>query len=388
MKKKVLLRAPALSMSGYGTHARQVFRWLENKNVDLSVELLNWGITSWHVNPDAENGLIGRIMTVSGPINRNPDVVISLQLPNEWPTLQPVPGQKHIGISAIVETDRCNPAWVTACNKMDRVIVPTKFTKEVLKASGNLTTDVRVVHESFPDEIFTVNEGLELPEVTTTTNFLVVGQLTSGRPEMDRKNIFYTVKWFCEAFAGRQDVSLIIKTNIGTNSSLMRKQLHDVFRKLLSEVRKGMFPRIHLMTGEMTTAEMVSLYKSKKISALVSLTRGEGFGLPILEAAACDVPVICTSWSGHLDFMSMGKFVGVNYSLAEIPESRIDNSIFVRGAKWAEPVEADFKAKIVKFAKKQDAPIEWANSLGQKLRTEFSFNAISDSYDRELGDLL
>ena len=45
MKKTVVLRAPALSMSGYGTHARQLFRWLDSKDINLTVDLLPWGIT-------------------------------------------------------------------------------------------------------------------------------------------------------------------------------------------------------------------------------------------------------------------------------------------------------------------------------------------------------
>ena len=143
MRKTVLFRAPALSLSGYGTHARQIFRWLKDRDIDLTVDLTPWGITSWHVNPDAEGGLIGEIMKRTGNPKKTPDVTISLQLPNEW---QPVSGATNVGMSAIVETDRCLPAWVDACNRMDRVIVPSRFSESVLRASGKLTVDTRVVH--------------------------------------------------------------------------------------------------------------------------------------------------------------------------------------------------------------------------------------------------
>lgn len=385
MKKKVHFKAPALSISGYGTHARQIFRWLESKDIDLTVELLNWGITSWHVNPNAENGLIGRIMSKSRPAPQDVDVVISLQLPNEW---KRHPNAFNIGMSAVVETDRCNPAWIEACNNMDMVVVPTTFTKNVLLNSGKLNKDIVVVGESFPDEVYQEQDELSLPQITTKTNFLVVGQITGVKPEMDRKNLFYTVKWFCEAFSGRDDVSLVIKTNLGTNSSFMRNQTNEIFRKLVGEVRKGMFPKIHVLTGEMTTGEMISLYESSKMSALISLTRGEGFGLPLLEAAACSLPVICTNWSGHLDFMNKGKFVSIDYDLANIPQTRIDNSVFVNGAKWAEPREADFKKKILKFENKKEIPVEWANSLSKKVHEHFSFKAISEEYDKKLGSIL
>jgi glycosyltransferase involved in cell wall biosynthesis len=385
MKKTVVLRAPALSISGYGTHARQVFRWLDSKDIDLTVDLLPWGITSWHVNPDSESGLIGKIMKKTGPPTRHPDVVISLQLPNEW---QRYENCFNVGMSAIVETDRCNPEWIADCNKMDRVIVPTDFCRSTLQRSGDLTVDTRVVPESFPDEVLSVSEGLVLDSIETTTNFLLVGQLTGMSPEVDRKNIFYTVKWFCEEFKDRKDVGLIVKSNLGTNCSFHRQQLENIFSQLLREVRKSAFPRVHLINGEMTTSEIVSLYRSKKVSALLTLTRGEGFGLPILEAAACDLPVICTNWSGHIDFMKHGKYVGVDYDLIDIPQSRIDEKIFVKGSKWAQPREEDVKKRMRKFVDSQMTPKQWASDLGSKIRENYSFEAICQAYDRELGDVL
>lgn len=385
MRKTVMLRAPALSLSGYGTHARQIFRWLNSKDIDLTVDLLQWGITTWHVNPSAENGLIGEIMSKTGAPAKRPDVVISLQLPNEW---QKVEGAFNVGMSAVVETDRCNPKWVDACNNMDRVIVPSNFCKTVLQRSGNLKVDTRVVPESFPDQVFSQIEQIDLSPIESQTNFLLVGQLTGMRPENDRKNIFYTVKWFCEEFEGRKDVSLVVKSNLGTNCSIHRAQLTNVFTTLLREVRKGEYPKVHLINGEMSTNEIISLYKSKKISALLSLTKGEGFGLPILEAAACDLPVICTDWSGHMDFMGLGKHVGVEYDLVDIPENRVDNEVFLKGARWAQPREEDFKKRIRKFVSSQTVPKQWASDLGEKIRSGYSFQAISSIYDRELGDIL
>jgi glycosyltransferase involved in cell wall biosynthesis len=385
MRKTVLLRAPALSISGYGTHARQVFRWLDSKDVDLHVDLLPWGITSWHVNPQNESGLVGRVMKKSGLPQKAPDVVISLQLPNEWRKFE---GAKNVGLSAIVETDKCNPNWVEICNQMDRVVVPSTFCKETLQKSGNLTGDVRVVPESFPDEVQQLTAGLEIPGVDTSTNFLMVSQITGMTPDVDRKNIFYTVKWFCEEFKDRKDVGLIVKSNVGTNCTYHRAQLDNIFKTLVKEVRQGDFPRVYLLNGDMSTEEMVSLYRSKRASALISLTRGEGYGLPILEAAACDLPVICTNWSGHLDFMKNGKYVGVDYDLINVPQQKVDNEIFVQGTKWASPREEDAKKRMRKFVDSQAVPRQWASELGKKIREKYSFEAVAALYDKELGDLL
>jgi hypothetical protein len=376
--KKVLVRGPLLSISGYGEHARQVFRWaISNPEFDVRVEITPWGMTSWHVNPESEGGLVGRIMQASNQQGFEPDVTFQIQLPNEWnPTL----GKVNVGITAAVEADKCNPQWIECCNRMSCIIVPSEFVKGVLTRTGNLQVPCLVVPESFNPEMVGGQPGLELPEVETRTNFLLVGQVTGNTPETDRKNIFFTVKWFCETFKDDRSVGLIIKTNLGTQSCFLRNQTIDIFKKLISEVRQGEFPRIHLLTGEMSATDIGRLYRSKKVDALVSFTRGEGFGLPILEAAANDLPVIVTGWSAHNEFLSRGKYVKVDYDLAPVHPSKVDNQIFMPGVSWSQPREDDAKKKIKKFSTSKETPREWARDLGKKIREEYSVDSVNDKY--------
>jgi glycosyltransferase involved in cell wall biosynthesis len=134
--------------------------------------------------------------------------------------------------------------------------------------------------------------------------------------------------------------------------------------------------------------EVSSLYKHPKIKALVTLTRGEGYGLPILEAATCGLPIIATGWSGHLDFLKYGKYVDIYYKLVDIHSSRIDNKIFLKGMKWAEPSEEEFKKRVLKFRYNNKIPHEWANSLANELKTRFNQKAIEARYDEALKDVL
>ena len=78
------------------------------------------------------------------------------------------------------------------------------------------------------------------------------------------------------------------------------------------------------------------------------MTRGEGYGLPILEAAASGLPVIATGWSGHTEFLKHGKYISISYDLKQIHASRVDNQIFVPHAKWAEVIEEDVADEEVK----------------------------------------
>ena len=148
MKKKVLVRAPLLTLSGYGVHSRQVMKWaLSRDDFEVSTQCLPWGMTPWLVNSDDQEGLVGEIMKRSlDPTDQSRyDLSLQVQLPNEWdPTL----AKFNVGITAAVETDRCNPTWLKHCNEMDMIIVPSQHTKNVLVNSGNIVTPVHVISES------------------------------------------------------------------------------------------------------------------------------------------------------------------------------------------------------------------------------------------------
>tara|TARA_R100000808_G_C2155541_1_gene168578 strand:- start:3884 stop:5047 length:1164 start_codon:yes stop_codon:yes gene_type:complete len=384
MKKQVLLRAPLLTYSGYGTHSRQIFRWLLTRpDIDVYCQLVPWGITPWMINPDFEGGLVGEIMKRSNDLtNHKFDVSLQVQLPNEWdPNLATV----NIGISAVVETDRCNPQWVMNCNNMQHVIVPSTFTKNVLLNSGHCTTPITVVPECFYDEIVEENIPESNLDFETDFNFLLFGQFTGHSPETDRKNLFNTLRLMCHIFKDDPNVGIVLKTNSGRNTTIDKSITEKTVRQVISEVRIGEYPKVHLLHGRYSSSEIASLHRHPKIKCLVSLTRGEGFGLPLLEAAASGLPIIATNWSGHLDFLNLGKFIPVSYRLENIPQSRTDNQIFMQGSSWAEFDEANAISRLQKFRKSPYMPQKWAQELREKLLKTHTQNAINAKYNEALG---
>jgi glycosyltransferase involved in cell wall biosynthesis len=384
--KSIIVRGPLLSESGYGNHARQVFRWLLNKHpeCEIRVQVLPWGNTSWYVNPDSEQGLIGEIMKRTGEINKKYDVSFQIQLPNEW---DPNIANFNVGISAVVEADRCNPAWIEACNKMSSVIVPSKFCEVVLRNTGEVKTPIIVVPESFTFETTQDNSKIDVG-FDTNFNFLVLGTMTGNNPFNDRKNIFFAIKWLCEEFANDPDVGIVIKTNVGRGTRMDWRHIEGVIGKVVSEVRKGPYPKVHIIHGIMSNSEVSGLYRHPKIKALVSPTRGEGFGLPLLEAAAAGLPIATTGYSGHMDFMNLGKFIKFEHDLVEIHESRADGNIWIKGSRWAEVREQDFKKKLRKFKSSHTVPKEWAEELSAKVRASHSPSAIDEDYERKIGHIL
>ena len=386
-RKKVLLRAPLLTNSGYGVHSRQLFTWLhERKDVDLVVECLQWGRTSWLLDSKLENGTIGKIMNCSQPFDKNEiDISFQVQLPDEWDENL---GKINIGVTALVETDKCSSEWVEKCNKMDHIVVPSTFTKNVLKRSGVVSKPVTVIPEWYNPEIENKSGLAETLDderfnaITEPFTILMIGTLTSQMQQDDRKNIVNTIKWVSEEFADKKDVAILIKTNFGKGTTEDKRLCTEYLKKIKPVLGLGEYPKIKLLHGNMKTKEVAALYNHKNIKMYVSATRGEGYGLPLVEAAASGLPIVVTGWSGHLQFLDKDKIGCVDYNLKEISESRIDNRIFKKGFRWAEPLEASFKREIRKVYKDHNESKTRALEMMKNIQANSDNTAIKKQYDK------
>jgi len=382
--KKVLVRGPLVSSSGYGVHARQVFSYLESKGCDISSQITPWGICPFIVNKEYEGGLIGRILDTGTPVESKPDVSFQIQLPNEW---EPGVANFNVGVTAGVETDKCSVEWVDCVNKMDLVIVPSNHTRACFVNSGADESKILVVPEYVqPAFIDKKLEPMKL-DVDTKFNFLMFGLITGLTPESDRKNTFHGIKLLCEAFKDDPEVGVIIKTGLGRSTTVDRNKSLTILRKIVSSVKVGKYPKFYLSHGMMTDDEVSSFLRSEEINALVSFTRGEGYGLPLIEAASSEVPVLATNWSGHIDFLNHIKFSSFEYDLVEIDKTRVDH-IFIEGSKWATPKSKNVIRKLKKIKNSYDIPKQWAKTGSEVINSKFNQAEVFKIYDKFLNDIL
>lgn len=394
MKPIVALRAPMLTLSGYGTHARQIGEWLLRLEKAGSIELycdpLQWGTTTWITNVNRDF-VSGELMKRCRKPPRQPEVSFQLQLPNEW---DPKYASKvNVGISAAVETDRAPNEWVTACEQMDFVVFPSVHSKKSVVNAGWMpkTDKCFVVPESFPNALLDSVDVSMLDPLPPFT-FLVFGQMTGqDNSKIDRKNLHNTVKWLLEEFAGDAEVGILLKTNQGRHTTFDLYHTENVVRNVVKEVKSRVaktLPEIHLVHGDLDDVQVAAMYQHPHVKALVSATRGEGFGLPLLEAAASDLPVIATGWSAHTEFLGLGRYVDLPCTLQNVPKERIDGKIFVPNSKWAEVTEQDFKRRIRKFRSSSSIPREWAKDLGIKIRADFSQDAVAKKWSEAFENVL
>lgn len=402
--KKLLFWGPVLTASGYGEHARQLLRAIvDSKQFDVSVESVGWGHTPF-ISDDDEfvkkiDHLVGK-RNAERQMGVQYDVSIQVTIPNEFQKLAAV----NIGVTAGIEVDRCSPTWIVKCNEMvDLVIVPSKHSADTLAGvtyrdqNGRdlkLNKPILIVPESFDAGFFNplLDETLKHIELEPEFNFLSIGLGLDKRIGEDRKNIGNLVKWFCENFAGDKSVGLVLKVGLVNNSGMDYATTLARIRDIKASTGCGEFPRIKLVHGRVTKKELAALYKHPKIGAYLTTTHGEGYGLPIIEAAACGLPVIATNWSGHLDFLhtpdGKRKFVPLDFDLTQIPQSAVWEHVIEPGTKWAAVKPEDFKTKTKKVRLSSATPRQWAKELADSLANTHTAEYIGPKFVQALQEFL
>ena len=264
MKKKIFVRGPVLSQSGYGEQSRFALRALRSREdlFDIYVQPISWGKTGW-VWDDNEfrRWLDSRILETQLMLQNktlNPDISLQITIPNEFQKLCPV----NFAYTAGMETTKVAPVWLQKGNDMDKILVVSNHSKNsycntIATAKNNQTgetfpykleTPVEVVWENTPES----KTKEEIPGFNPRHdfNFLIVSQMGP------RKNLSNTIQWFVEEFID-QEVGLVIKTNMAGNSRIDREYTEKTLENILSGYpdRKC---SISLLHGDLSESKYIS----------------------------------------------------------------------------------------------------------------------------------
>jgi glycosyltransferase involved in cell wall biosynthesis len=361
-KPLCVVSCPIDTYSGYGARSRDFVRSLikaKGDEWDIKVLSQRWGQTPFGaLNEDIEeeadlkNRIIGALTM---QLNFQPYVWIQITVPNEF---QPL-GKHNIGVTAGIETTICDHTWIEGCNRMDVTLVSSEHSKKIFETSTfehknaagqsigsfKLNKPVEVLFEGadlskyFKSDLLTDFDIYDdLNTIKESFCYLFVGHWLQGEYGEDRKNVGYMIKAFLEVFKNKKNKpALILKVSQGAPSIMDR----DIILKKIDDIRKTIpgndLPNIYLIHGDLSDEEINCIYNHPKVKAMISFTKGEGFGRPLLEFSVVGKPIIASGWSGHLDFLNT-EFCGiVGGTLNKIHPSAVVPNILLAESMWFKP---------------------------------------------------
>ena len=315
-KRKVLVRGPALSNTGYGKYCRTVLKMLDNDANDLHLINVTWGSSGWISEDDSERARIDELIMKTAKAVRQEqesvsfDISFQVQNPDEWQKLCPV----NVGVSTSLITDKLPEEWAQGVALVDKVIVPSEFAKNVYNSDN-----VEVIGLPITEGL--IQEQLDLG-LTTKFNFLNISQVSP------RKNVEAIVTAFIKEFREDSDAGLVLKLNVKNNSRIDREyvlsNLSQLCQQLDQEGERSC--KIYLLHGSMTKDEINSLYSDSSIKSYVNASLSENLGFCLLEAASNGLPIVSPYYSAIRDISSESNITSVEYDELNIDENATDDS--------------------------------------------------------------
>jgi glycosyltransferase involved in cell wall biosynthesis len=348
MKPLFIISSPFDTYSGYGARSRDLIKAIvETDKYNVRLLSQRWGATPFGFcenNPEW-NFLLSLILP-NNQIPKVPEIWAQVTIPSEF---QPI-GKYNIGFTAGIESNIAPADWVEGMNRMDLNIVSSEHSKTIFENSTfekrnsqtnnlegviKLEKPVKVLFEGANTDIYkVVNTPCSLDfNIKEDFAYLFVGHWMQGELGEDRKNVGLLVKAFYETFKNKtKKPALILKTSQVGSSYMDREEILRKIKLIKKTVNSKNLPNVYLLHGEFTDEEMNEIYNHSKVKAMVSLTKGEGFGRPLLEFTLSKKPLLTTGWSGQMDFLNpeftnliQGQLTNVHQSAANqwlIPESQ------------------------------------------------------------------
>jgi glycosyltransferase involved in cell wall biosynthesis len=402
-KNTFYISAPFDTYSGYGARSRDLIKAIiELDKYDIKLISQRWGTTPWGFiknNPEWE--FLTKYLYERPQLTEQPDIWMQVTVPNEF---QPV-GKFNIGCTAGMETTLVDGSWVEGVNRMDLTLVSSEHSKQTFlnsvfqKAQNNqvigevkVEKPIEVLFEGADTNIYKVIDLLPKNDLYNSINsipesfaYLFVGHWMQGAMNEDRKNVGLLVKAFYEIFKNKtKKPALILKTSGAGASYMDRNEILKKIEAIKKSVNSTNLPNVYVLHGEFTDIEMNQLYNHPKIKSMVSLTKGEGYGRPLLEFSLTKKPIIASGWSGHIDFLDPNFTPLLPGQLTNVHESAVVPNMILKESQWFSPDHAAVGHFLKDVHENYKNYTENAKRQSYKSKSNFSWEAMKVKTDELL----
>ena len=396
MNKPVfVISCPIDTYSGYGARSRDIVKAIiEMDKYDVKILSQRWGNTpKGFIKDNPEWSFLSNHILNNPQLPTQPEIWMQITVPNEF---QPI-GKYNIGCTAGIETTIAPGDWVEGCGRMNLILGSSEHTIKVLKDSkfekrDNQTQQVvgriewngdsEVIFEGADVEMYKpVKSNFDLSSIKEEFAYLFVGHWMQGQMGEDRKNVGLLVKAFFETFKNKsKKPALILKTSQVGSSYMDRDEILKKIKAIKDTCKSNNLPNVYLLHGEFTNEEMNEIYNHSKVKAMVNLTKGEGFGRPLLEFSLTNKPIITTNWSGHIDYLNPEFTTLLPGNLTKVHPTAA-NGMLMQEAEWFSVDHGNVGHYLRDMFENYKPYAEKAKRQGFQSRNKFSYTAMKEKLE-------
>ena len=112
---------------------------------------------------------------------------------------------------------------------------------------------------------------------------------------------------------------------------------------------------------------------------MINIFHGEGFGLPMFEAARLALPIITIGWSGQTDFLQ-DKFLKVAHELRPVQNHAVWDGVIQADSQWAYANQGSFKMSLRQMYKKIDQFKDQSSQLQNYVNNNFNNKVLYEKF--------
>jgi hypothetical protein len=293
--------------TGYATSSREFVRELDRRGVDIRLACI---FGTDYTEPSTRDPRLDQLR------QRPKDTSLPQVVYSQGDAFIKNSGRYRIGFT-MLESDTLPADWVYQANQMDEIWVPSHFTRDVFVQSG-VRRPIYVIPLGFNPNYFHPHIHGNKPD-----NLFVFLSIFEW---IERKAPEILLQAYVSEFKRSDDVVLVLKI-------FNHDPRFDVHRRIQELVDRPNAPRVAVVLNqELAEHQMGGLYRSA--DCFVLPTRGEGWGMPILEAMACGLPVIATDWGAQREFFN--ERFGFPLRVRQLIPA-VSRSPYYAGSRWADP---------------------------------------------------
>ena len=402
-KPLFIISSPFDVYSGYSARSRDLIKAIiELNKYDVKLLPQRWGDCAWGFCKDnPEWSFLYDYVLATPQLPKQPEIWMQITVPNEF---MPI-GKYNIGVTAGVESNICAADLIEGANRMNLTLISSEHSKQVFKNSKfekrnkqtnqvegiiELNKPIEVLFEGANLDIYLPQEPAikgasvlsdTISDIKEDFAYLFVGHWMNGDLGEDRKNVSLLIKSFFETFKNKaKQPALILKTSGAVSSYVDREIILNKIQQIKNTVDSKNLPNVYLLHGEFTDNEINEIYNHPKVKAMVSLTKGEGFGRPLLEFSLIKKPIIVSNWSGHMDFLNPEFVVAINGELKNVHPSAA-NQFLIPESQWFSPHYNEIGNALKDVFENYKNYTEGAKRQAYRSKTEFSWEKMKNKVD-------